>query len=279
MQVRRRHRSAWIAVIAAAAAAGIFSTSAFAGITTISRELTIRIDATAGETVLTESQVNPDAPFGPLNISREQEARDPVEGTPFSFAFAQSGQQSDVPAIDGAGPWNVSAILSITAGAAFAEGVTDIPLSARAENLLRIVFEVTDQDEPFTINGEVNALAPQNPLMTFELLETSTPPAGESPISFTASNVDEDVDESLRFTGALTLRPGTYTVTAQGLATNLGDTFEQNGALTFDFSVGDAVTPPPPPPNGTPIPLPAGVWAGMLGLAAAAGAVRKRARR
>lgn len=273
-------RPALLSAAAAAAATFWFTVPvdrAAGAIVAISRDASIEVESIAGETVLTDSNGTTAGTFTPFNASVDQEARDPLEGTPFSFAFSQSSQQTDVPAHNGPGPWNVSALLSVTAGAAFAEGGTDIPLSARAENLLRIVFEVTEQDESFTINGEVNDLAPQNPLVTFELRETSTPPAGESPISFTASNVDVDVDENMRFTGALTLRPGTYTVTAQGLATNAGDTFEQNGVLDFDFSVGGSVTPPPPTPP-TVIPLPAGVWAGMVGLAAAAGAVRKARR-
>jgi hypothetical protein len=146
---------------------------------------------------------------------------------------------------------------------------------ATAYSVVKVTFQVTGNDEPFHISGEFES--PESIAGLVQLDETSRPPDGSQPIFFRWDLTGGTTFDS----GIISLRPATYVLDASllfgtsGIGPAGGDPHaNQSGLKSFNFTVGGDVEPPP-----TPIPLPAGVWAGMVGLTAATGAVRQSRRR
>jgi hypothetical protein len=143
---------------------------------------------------------------------------------------------------------------------------------ATVESFVKVIFEVTGNEEPFIVSGEFQQLSPVGAAAALvQLGETSQPPEGSPPISFLVGNDATQLSETTFSSGILSLRPGTYFLDVHSLFGTDGsiEPFgNESGLNSFEFTVGT--------PSPTSIPLPAGVWAGVIGFMGVAGAVRKR---
>jgi hypothetical protein len=242
---------------------------AIAGIVVVSRESRLAVNG-----------VGQDVPFDDSASFNELGA----------FTAAVSGQEGDAPDgffARGAASQNTTVTLDPGGDLLSGSGRLDADAFARTgvgvnqvsvDNLLRVVFEVTEGDEPFSASGEFDGLFPGGTALFF-LSETSQPPPGFGALTFSADNDSELQTETTFSSGLLSLRPATYTLTITSGAGSSGtgpggiEPFGNESGVNANFTVGQAEPPPP-----AIIPLPAGVWAGMLGLTAAAGAIRNARR-
>jgi hypothetical protein len=269
MSTCRSTRFRLIVLASSLAVAALAPAGAVADIVVISRESTLAVNG-----------IGQDVPFDDSASFNEL-------GT---FTAGVAGQEGDAPDgfhARGAASQNTTLTLNPSGDLLSGSGRLDADAFARTgvglnqvsvDNLLRVVFEVTDSNEPFNASGEFDGLFPGGTALFF-LSETSQPPPGFGAITFSADNDSELQMETTFSSGLLSLRPATYTLTIGSGAGSSGtgpggiEPFGHESGVNFNFTLGQAEPPPPPV-----IPLPAGVWAGMLGLTAAAGAI-KNARR
>jgi hypothetical protein len=258
MRASRLHAIALASATAFAAAGAMSASPVPAGVVVISRESSMKVDGFGQETPFVD-----EATFsgpGTFNDTVSGEEGTPPDG---GFARGSASQNTTITYDPAGGPLTGSGRLAADAFAQLGDSLNVV----QVDNQLEIVFQVLENNEPFRISGTFDDL--DDSPATFVALTATDPTTG----IFEAIN-GGDVTEPTFDSGTLSLPPATYRLTlaspAGSSGTASGEPFGESNGLDFALAVGDAIEPPPPV-----IPLPAGVWPGLVGLAAAAGAIRK----
>jgi hypothetical protein len=240
------------------------------GVAIVSRDSTVSIDGVGNDTPFNDSKSSTTS--GTFNDSVTGQEGDAPDG---AFATATASQNTTVNFGPGVvAPYTGTGRVDASAFAQLGENrqVTNL---ATADSILKLVFQVTDANEPFSISGTFDALS-LFPAAVVLLVDQAASPA--TPAVYQIRNDGNVLTDTAFDSGALSLAPATYelTISAGAGSSSTGpggiEPFGEEHALNFDFTLGAGSEPPPP----TGIPLPAGVWAGAAGLAFAFRAVRGR---
>ena len=265
MNASRVLRMLLAATAAAIVAFGLTASAASAGVVVISRDSTVTVEGVGQDTPFSDEQT-----FSGSGAFANQVVGE--EGSPPDGPYARgSAAQTTTVAFDtSGGPFTGSGRLTADAFAQHADQPQSVN-QVSADSILEAVFRVLDSNEPFSITGTFDDLQ-LFPGASVRLINTAASPS--TPAVFAIENDSEVFTEFTFDSGELSLSPAEYRLTLSAGAGSSGtgpggvEPFGNSAGIDFNLSVGEAVTPPV-------IPLPAGVWAGMVGLAAAAGAVRK----
>jgi hypothetical protein len=237
----------------------------------ISRESSMKVDGYGQDTPFVDEETFSGP--GTFNDSVSGEEGSPPDG---AFARGNASQNTTVTFDPVGGPLTGSGRLGADAFAQFADEPQSLNL-VRVDNTLEIVFQVLGNNEPFRISGTFDDL---DLFPATSILLKDTAADATTPGIFQAINDAGVLTEPIFDSGAPSLPPATYRLTLASPAGSSGtgpggvEPYGESNGLDFDLAVGEAIEPPPPHV----IPLPAGVWAGMVGLTAVAGALRKSRR-
>jgi len=255
----------------AVAIAALAASTAFAGVVVISRDSRVTVDGVGQDTPF-----NKELTFSGSGTFAEtvaDQAGSPPDGP---YARGNATQTTFVEFTPSGGPFTGSGNVHSDAFAQIADEPQAIT-QVEADSVLEVVFRVLDFNEPFQISGEFENLD-LFPGASVRLINADASPT--TPDLFNIVN-DSEVYLDPKFdSGVMSLPPAEYRLTLSAGAGSSGtgpggiEPFGNESGIFFEFTVGEAIEPPPPV-----IPLPAGVWAGVVGLTAAAGAVRKSRRR
>ncbi len=251
-------RRAIAALMSACTFAAITSTSD-AGLVPVSRNSFVHIEGQAGTADLGKDQST--AAFGTFNQTITSTGGDPA-GT---HANGSAGQNTIVD-ISTPGRIVGSGSLSTSAFAQFSPLDTAGPLMVRATSNLTLVLNIVNDAEKIHVDGSFGDISPAGAVSSLTLER-----AGQ-----TTPVIDDNNVSSLLFDQDITLRPGTYTLTAQTGSGSSGSSpqdqfsFGESHSMNFNFSVGGGATA---------VPLPATVWTGSVLLFAGIGAAMIAERR
>jgi hypothetical protein len=261
--------SLWCALLLCSAVmiAALASSSAFGGIVVISRDSRITVDGIGQGTPF-----NRDRTFSGSGTFADTVAGEEGSRPDGAFAHGNATQTTFLEFTPSGGPFTGFGNVHVDVFAQLA-GEPQSGNQVSADSILEVVFRVLNFNEPFQINGEFETLD-LFPNASVRLINADASPT--TPDLFNVEN-DSEVRVDPKFdSGVISLPPAEYrlTLTASAGSSGIGpggvEPFGQESGIFFEFTVGEPIEPPPV------IPLPAGVWAGIVGLTAAAGALRSR---